>query len=190
MENVVQIYKDCDTNLSKRPYLRQRFPTTVSNFNFCPYEDVLGVSTAKGFVSLLVPGAGEAHFDSMEANPYQSKTQRREAEVKALLEKIQPEMITLDPTIIADVDVATLRDKVDAKKKLIHLKVPKIKYEPRKKAKGKGGSVKMAKNKKIMQEEAKKQHIKEKSSLLNNDKKVVVKSNDVLNRFLPTKRKI
>lgn len=70
------------------------------------------------------------------------------------------------------------------------MKPERINYEPRKKAKGKGGSVKIAKNKKILQEEAKKEFIQQKKQLLPLIEEKGVSKNDektphVLDRFLP-----
>lgn len=70
--------------------------------------------------------------------------------------------------------MTTLKDKVEAKKQLLvrlyaflcntypkiniiqFLKPPRIDFEPRRKGKGKGGSAKVFKNKKIVKEQAKK----------------------------------
>ncbi|GJQ68937.1 hypothetical protein Trydic_g6123 [Trypoxylus dichotomus] len=189
--NVVEVYRDSCTSSVRTPYLRHRFNVGINSFSFCPYEDVLGVGTEWGFTSLLVPGAGEANFDALEANPYQTKKQRQESEVKALLEKIQPDLITLDPTSIAEVDVPTLKDKVEAKKKLLHVKPPKINYEPRRKGKGRNSSAKIFKNKKIVREVAKKEFIKNIKGATKKRKSYTKaknkKSTSVLDRFLPKK---
>merc|ERR1719217_497678 len=87
------------------PYMTQEYPATqVSSTRFRPYEDVCTVGTSAGFASIIVPGAGFANFDSFEDNPFETKKQRREKEVRSLLEKLQPDTIMLDPGQIGSVD--------------------------------------------------------------------------------------
>ncbi len=117
--NYVTIWKDLFTapsdnnnnnNPSKiqSPYLtwhHTQNPTPISRVAFCPYEDILGISHSSGFSSIHVPGSGEPNFDFLEANPYETVKQRQESEVKALLNKLQPETIALDPDFVGKLDV-------------------------------------------------------------------------------------
>jgi U3 small nucleolar RNA-associated protein 7 len=55
--------------------MKHRIPnkSQVSKVCFLPYEDVLGISHATGYSSIIVPGSGEANFDAFEANPFETK---------------------------------------------------------------------------------------------------------------------
>lgn len=75
----------------------------LTSVRFCPFQDILTVGHAAGLSSILVPGAGEPNFDSAEADPFEGRVARREREVRALLDKIAPDLITLDPEYIGGV---------------------------------------------------------------------------------------
>jgi len=84
------VFKDALRTKRGFPYMKHDIPlkTDITDIEFCPYEDVLGIGHTKGFTSLIIPGAGEANFDALESNPYESRRQRAEHEVKMLLEKV------------------------------------------------------------------------------------------------------
>lgn len=48
----------------------------------------------------MLIGSGDPDVNGLVYNPFESKAQRREREVKMLLDKLQPEMIALDPSQI------------------------------------------------------------------------------------------
>lgn len=122
----VSLWKNIFKEKQSEPYMKHLQPgSRVSDLTFCPWEDVLGLGHSKGLSSLIIPGSGEPNFDTMEANPYQTTKQRQESEVHALLEKLAPEMITLDPNIIGNIDDAPIhvlkeekaQENVEVKKK-------------------------------------------------------------------------
>lgn len=165
----------------KDPYLKHRCEEYIHGMQFCPYEDILGLSNKKGFQSLIVPGSGEPNYDGREVNPFQTKTQRKESEVHALLEKIPPELITLDPNEIAGVDVPTLKEKIDAKKNVFFLKPPRIDFKSRHKMKGRGGSANLARNKQIVKDTMRKEFIAD----IRNKKKRIIAENKVTKADIP-----
>ncbi|XP_078392782.1 WD repeat-containing protein 46, partial [Cetorhinus maximus] len=147
--NTVHVYKDIHHATVRRPYLSHSVRQGVHGLQFCPYEDVLGVGHGHGFTSMLVPGAGEANFDALECNPYQSKKQRQEWEVKALLEKIQPELITLDPDKLGQVDFITMDQKHKERvQRLGFDPLEKKAFEPKHKMKGRSSAKNIEKRKK------------------------------------------
>lgn len=100
----MHIWQDALQRKQKAAYMQHKLHgNAVASVRFCPYEDVLAVGHAAGVSTVLVPGAGEPNFDSLVANPYQTTRERREQEVHQLLDKLQPDMIALDPTAVAKV---------------------------------------------------------------------------------------
>lgn len=92
------------------PYMNHLLPgQPVRTLRFVPFEDVLGLGHQGGVQTMLVPGAGEANYDALELNPYESAKQRQELEVRLLLDKLAPDMIALDPSVIGTVDKRALQ---------------------------------------------------------------------------------
>ena len=112
----------------------------IERVRWCPFEDVLGLGTDEGFSSIIVPGAGEANYDALEVNPYETAKQRQETEVKGLLNKLQPEMIALDPNFIGNLDLRS--EKQRKAERDLDAAAPDIAEDIRNRAKGRNGALK------------------------------------------------
>ncbi|CAK6447110.1 unnamed protein product [Pipistrellus nathusii] len=158
MSDVVNIWagqgKASPPSLEK-PYLTHRLSGHVQGLQFCPFEDVLGVGHSGGITSMLVPGAAEPNFDGLESNPYRSRKQRQEWEVKALLEKVPAELICLDPRALAEVDVVSLEQaKKERIERLGYDPESKAPFQPKPKLKGRSSTASLVKRKrKVMDEQ-------------------------------------
>ncbi|KAK9462150.1 WD40-repeat-containing domain protein [Lipomyces oligophaga] len=144
----VTVWNDAFRTKQKSPYMTHLSPGSIVNdVKFCPFDDVLAFGHDNGVTSLIVPGSGEANFDTLEVNPYETLQQRRETEVQGLLNKLQPEMITLDPNFVGDLDTRAPEERQrmvnlettgeqDLKKKEYEKKL-----EPRAKQRGRNSSL-------------------------------------------------
>ncbi|KAI8916747.1 NUC141 domain-containing protein [Powellomyces hirtus] len=138
----ISIWKDAFREKQKEPYMSHLCAgNTIHEIQFCPYEDVLGIGHSGGISSIVVPGSGEPNFDTMEANPFQTVKQRQESEVHSLLDKIQPEMITLDSDFIGTVDRAPQEVIAEEKRVEWEANHPGQKFVPQHKARGKSSSM-------------------------------------------------
>lgn len=139
----VQIWKDALSTKQQSPYMTHNLVNgTLRDLAFCPYEDVLALGHSEGVATILIPGAGEANFDTFVDNPFQNKSQRREQEVKQLLDKLQPETIVLDPDAIGTVrkepkEVAKERAMEAAAANAARKKAQRDENEQKRKMKGK-----------------------------------------------------
>lgn len=78
----------------------------VDSVRFRPFEDVLGIGHGNGVSSIVIPGSGEPTLDTYEyhANPLQDAKQRREAEVRALLDKLSLDMNSIDADFVGGME--------------------------------------------------------------------------------------
>eukprot|EP00439_Symbiodinium_sp_Y106_P019675 s4010_g2.t1 len=105
-----EVWKDAASARQPRPYITEEYKgRMIECVRFRPFEDVCCVGHSDGFGSLIVPGAGKANFDSFEANPYETKSQRREREVNSLLDKLQPDSIMLNPDKIGELNQGVVK---------------------------------------------------------------------------------
>lgn len=109
----VTIWKDTFKTHQDAPYMTHLIPSSqIQRAKFVPFEDILGVGHNKGIESLIIPGAGESNYDAMELNPFETSNMRKEGEIKSLLNKLQPDMITLDPNVIGNINRGDLQEKL------------------------------------------------------------------------------
>lgn len=163
----VQVLRDSSGSQNYDWYMRHSMAKgyQIRKVSFRPYEDVLGIGHSMGWSSILIPGSGEPNFDSWVANPYETPKQRREKEVRSLLDKLPPESIMLDPKKIGTVRPQRKKDKPTQKEREEEMEaaVAAVKSkEFKKKTKGRNKPSKRAKKKQEIVEIAKKPFVEQK----------------------------
>ncbi|KAI8910207.1 WD40-repeat-containing domain protein, partial [Gorgonomyces haynaldii] len=180
----ISIWKDCFKTKQKEPYMSHLIPgSEIVDLAFCPFEDVLGAGHAKGISSLVIPGSGEPNFDTMEANPFQTTKQRQETEIHSLLDKIQPEMIALDPSFVGRVDRAPKEVIAEEQRKEWEANHPNEKFVPRNRARGKSTAQRRYLRKQQNVIDQKREELKEKMERDQKSEENKSKPKEALDRF-------
>lgn len=182
--NVVELWKEPWQEACEKPLMRYEAGLVPSSIDFCPFEDVLGIGSKSGFCSIIAPGSGEPNPDSWQYNPFQTKKQRAEIEVRMLLEKCPPETISLDQNILAKLDSDRIAEFDEEKLKRVGFK-PDRKFVPRKKQRGKAKSgAKEARKSKMREQELRKTIHKQKKNETFKQKMKQEQASNVLARFM------
>uniref|UniRef100_A0A8C1MMM2 WD repeat-containing protein 46 n=1 Tax=Cyprinus carpio TaxID=7962 RepID=A0A8C1MMM2_CYPCA len=160
---IVQVYQNVlGSNPVSKPYMAHRLRGQIWGLAYCPFEDVLGIGHGEGFTSMIVPGAGEPNFDALDTNPYRSHKQRQEWEVKALLEKVQPELIGLDPGQLSKVDQASFEQRHKEQIEALGFDpLAKDKFKPKTKKKGRSSAGAIEKRKRKVAHEDQRDEIRQ-----------------------------
>lgn len=140
----VTIWKDMFQNKQKSPYMDHMLPgNKVEKLSFVPFEDLLTIGASKSIENMIVPGSGEANYDALELNPFESAKQRQQLEVRSLLNKLLADTITLDPNVIGTVDkrASSIRLKPGQINEIEDSKGALEKYKVNPKVKGKNSGI-------------------------------------------------
>lgn len=83
-------WRDWQKDKQKAPYLKQETieRRKIVDLSYVPFEDSLGIGEIGGFEMIMVPGSGEANYDTFESGVGMSKKAKSTALVRGLLEKV------------------------------------------------------------------------------------------------------
>uniref|UniRef100_A0A672N1T5 WD repeat-containing protein 46-like n=1 Tax=Sinocyclocheilus grahami TaxID=75366 RepID=A0A672N1T5_SINGR len=124
--------------------------------------DVINSCRENSLLFCVTPGAGEPNFDALDTNPFRSSKQRQEWEVKALLEKVQPELIGLDPGQLSKVDQASFEQRHKEHVEALGFDpLAKDKFKPKTKKKGRSSAGAIEKRKRKVAHEDQRDEIRQ-----------------------------
>lgn len=81
------------------PYMQHKAPGTISSLEFCKHEDILSIGHKNGFSTVVIPGSGDPIYDTNEDSPFITVKERKNLEVKKLLDKIPFDLISMKQVI-------------------------------------------------------------------------------------------